>query len=193
MESFYTIQGEGYYSGKPAYFIRLGGCDVGCVWCDVKASWDASSHPLLDCEAIVLKASEAPARFVVITGGEPAMYNLSALTRLLKAKGFETALETSGAYPISGVWDWVCISPKKFKAPLTASLEMARELKVVISHPSDFEWAEQHARAVPDYCKLFLQPEYDKFNKYINPIIDYVKLHPEWNISLQMHKIINVP
>lgn len=193
MESFYTIQGEGYHSGRPAFFIRLGGCDIGCVWCDVKESWSSTGHPRKSCEEIVAEALQEPSRFVVITGGEPALYDLTRLTRLLHEKGFEIAVETSGAYPLTGEWDWICVSPKKFKAPLQENLVKAHELKVVINHTSDFDWAEKNAAAVLKHCKLFLQPEYDKFEKHIPSIIDYVKLHPEWSISLQTHKIIHVP
>ena len=193
MESFYTIQGEGFHSGRPAWFIRLGGCDVGCVWCDVKESWDAGKHTMIATEDLLIDALKTPARFVVITGGEPAMYDLTGLTRLLKENGFEMAIETSGAYPLTGTWDWICVSPKKFKSPLEEVVIQAQELKVIISHKSDFEWAEKYAALSNDNCKLYLQPEYSKFDQHIHPIIEYVKEHPKWKISLQTHKIINVP
>lgn len=193
MESFYTIQGEGIQTGRAAYFIRLGGCDVGCVWCDVKGSWNADAHPLFSVEEIVKKASAEKGRFVVITGGEPCMYDLIPLSRLLKEEGFEIAIETSGAYPLSGEMDWVCVSPKKFKAPLAESIIEAHEMKVVIYNASDFKWAEEQAQKVNSNCELLLQPEYSKFDAIMPQIIDYVKHNPKWRISLQTHKIINVP
>lgn len=193
MESFYTIQGEGIQTGRAAYFIRLGGCDVGCVWCDVKGSWNADAHPLFSVEEIVKKVSVEEGRFVVITGGEPCMYDLVPLSRLLKEKGFEIAIETSGAYPLSGEMDWVCVSPKKFKAPLAESIIQAHEMKVVIYNTSDFKWAEEQAQKVNSNCELLLQPEFSKFDAIMPQIIDYVKHNPKWRISLQTHKIINVP
>ena len=193
MESFYTIQGEGIQTGRAAYFIRLGGCDVGCVWCDVKGSWNADAHPLFSVEEIVKKASVEEGRFVVITGGEPCMYDLVPLSRLLKEKGFEIAIETSGAYPLSGEMDWVCVSPKKFKVPLAESIIQAHEMKVVIYNTSDFKWAEEQAQKVNSNCELLLQPEFSKFDAIMPQIIDYVKHNPKWRISLQTHKIINVP
>ncbi len=193
MESFYTIQGEGIQTGRAAYFIRLGGCDVGCVWCDVKGSWNADAHPLFSVDEIVKKASAEKGRFVVITGGEPCMYDLIPLSRLLKEEGFEIAIETSGAYPLSGEIDWVCVSPKKFKAPLAESIIEAHELKVVIYNASDFKWAEEQAQKVNSNCELLLQPEFSKFDTIMPQIIDYIKHNPKWRISLQTHKIINVP
>jgi organic radical activating enzyme len=197
MESFYTIQGEGYYQGRAAYFIRLGGCDVGCVWCDVKESWDASKHPLESIESIVTKAVQSsPAndgRLVVITGGEPLMHNLDSLTSELKNAGFHTNLETSGSSPLSGTWDWICLSPKKFKAPLTEVIAAADELKVVIFNKSDFDWAEKFAAQVSPSCKLFLQPEWERSQQMTSLIIDYIKQHPQWEFSLQLHKYIHVP
>ena len=193
MEAFYTLQGEGFHQGKAAYFIRLGGCDVGCVWCDVKESWDASQHPLQSIEEMVHAASAYPGRMVVITGGEPLMHNLDALTGALHEAGFSTNIETSGAYPVSGSWDWICLSPKKFKAPLPGILPLANELKVVIYNKSDFEWAERYAAQVSPTCKLFLQPEWSK-SAIITPlIIDYIKNTPRWEFSLQLHKYIHVP
>jgi organic radical activating enzyme len=193
MEEFYTIQGEGFHTGKAAYFIRLGGCDVECVWCDVKESWDANKHPLLTVSDLLEKVKESPAKLVVITGGEPAMHDLTALTNVLKENGYELAIETSGAHTITGEWDWICISPKKFKAPLTENIQYADELKVVIYHPSDFEWAEKYKTMVSDNCICLLQPEYSKHTKAVELIVDYVKNNPAWRISLQTHKVINVP
>ena len=193
MEMFYSLQGEGYHQGRAAYFIRLAGCDVGCVWCDVKESWDASKHPVLSIEEIVTSALAHPARLAIITGGEPLLYNLDALTTALKKAGFEINMETSGSSPMSGKWDWVCLSPKKFKAPLTESIAAASELKVVIFNKHDFEWAETYAKQVPASCKLYLQPEWDKANEMMPLIIDYVKTHPKWELSAQLHKYIQVP
>jgi organic radical activating enzyme len=193
MEDFYTIQGEGFNTGKAAYFIRLGGCDVGCHWCDVKESWDAEKHPLTPIEYIVGQAESHAAKSVVVTGGEPLLYNLDPLCAQLKAKGIATFIETSGAYPLSGTWDWICLSPKKFKAPLKANLEKAHELKVIVFNVSDFEWAEQHAKMASESCLLFLQPEWSKSEKMLPLIIDYVKMHPRWMISLQTHKYMNIP
>lgn len=197
MEQFYTLQGEGFHQGKAAYFIRLGGCDVGCVWCDVKESWDAGRHPLQSVESLsAAVAAHFPAGFpgiVVITGGEPLMHPLNELTSALQEKGFKTHLETSGAHPLSGNWDWICLSPKKFKAPLPAILPKAHELKVVIFHPSDFQWAEQFAAQVSPGCKLYLQPEWDKAATITTLIVDYIQKHPQWQLSLQVHKYIDVP
>jgi 7-carboxy-7-deazaguanine synthase len=193
MEQFYTIQGEGAHQGRAAYFIRLGGCDVGCVWCDVKDSWDATKHPRLSVSELVTAATAYPGRLTVITGGEPLMHDCTALTHNLRQAGFATHIETSGAWPLSGQWDWICLSPKKFKAPLPGILPHASELKVVIYHKSDFDWAEQWAAKVSPQCQLFLQPEFGK-SKTITPlIIDYIKDHPQWRFSLQLHKYIHVP
>ena len=193
MEHFYTIQGEGRHQGRAAYFIRLGGCDVGCVWCDVKDSWDASKHPLISIEELITTVAKTPAKLVVITGGEPLMHDLTTLTASLKANGFETNIETSGAHPLSGMWDWICLSPKKFKAPLKDVIPFANELKVVIFNKTDFEWAEKYAAQVASHCKLYLQPEWDKASTVTPLIIDYIKAHPQWQLSLQIHKYINVP
>ena len=197
MEHFYTIQGEGYYQGRAAYFIRLGGCDVGCVWCDVKDSWDASKHTVYNTSEIVemaVQGSVKPAEVIaVITGGEPLMHRLDDLTLSLKAKGFQTNIETSGSSPLSGSWDWICLSPKKFKAPLPEVIAAAHELKVVIFHKSDFDWAEQFAAQVSPACRLYLQPEWDKASAMTPLIIDYIKANPQWRISLQVHKYLNVP
>ena len=193
MEEFYTIQGEGYHSGKAAYFIRLGGCDVGCHWCDVKESWDAELHPLTSADRIIENASTHPGKAVVITGGEPLIYNLDYLTEGLQALGIKTFVETSGAYPLSGKWDWICLSPKKFKGPKMEVSLAAGELKVIIFNKSDFAWAEEHATMVSPNCKLYLQPEWSKSKITIPLIIDYVKQNPQWEISLQTHKFLNIP
>lgn len=193
MEQFYTIQGEGFNTGKAAYFIRLGGCDVGCHWCDVKESWDAEAHPDTRIEEIVVQASSYPAKTVVITGGEPLIYNLAPLTAELKKAGITVLLETSGAYPLTGEWDWICLSPKKFKAPLPSVLRNAHELKVVVFNKSDFKWAEQHAAQVNSECRLYLQPEWSKKDEMTPYIIDYVKENPKWMISLQTHKYLDIP
>jgi 7-carboxy-7-deazaguanine synthase len=213
MESFYTLQGEGFHQGRAAYFIRLGGCDVGCVWCDVKDSWDESKHPKFTVEEIVTKAQKEIKEgtrnkvqdtrnkeqentvkpIIVITGGEPLMHNLDALTKALHKEGFETNIETSGAHPLSGEWDWICLSPKKFKAPLPDVVPFANELKVVIFNKSDFEWAEKYAAQVSPNCKLYLQPEWDKAAQVTPLIIDYIKANTQWELSLQLHKYINVP
>lgn len=193
MEEFYTIQGEGYHTGKAAYFIRLGGCDIGCHWCDVKESWDANLHPLTSAETIVSNAKKYPSKTVVITGGEPLIYNLDYLTQRLKEEGIQTFIETSGAYPLSGSWDWICLSPKKFKGPRKDVLEAAGELKVIIFNKSDFQWAEEHAQMVGVNCKLYLQPEWSKIDEVTALIIEYVKDNPKWNISLQTHKYLNIP
>jgi len=193
MEEFYTIQGEGYHTGKAAYFIRLGGCDVGCHWCDVKESWDADLHPLTPADEIIENAKKHPSKTVVITGGEPLLYNLDYLTKGLQAAGIKTFMETSGAYPLSGHWDWICLSPKKFKAPLPDVLAAAGELKVIVFNKSDFAWAEDHARLVGKDCKLYLQPEWSKAAEMLPLIIPYVMENPRWEISLQTHKYLNIP
>lgn len=193
MESFYTIQGEGFHQGKAAYFIRLGGCDVGCVWCDVKDSWDADKHPQLDIADMVQEAASHPGRIAVITGGEPLMHNLDGLTKALHKAGFRNHIETSGSSPVSGSWDWITLSPKKFKAPLPEACKQAHELKIVIYNKSDFAWAEKYAALVGKQCKLYLQPEWSRAAEMTPHIIDYVKDNPQWQISLQVHKYINVP
>ena len=193
MEHFYTLQGEGVHTGKASYFIRLGGCDVGCVWCDVKDSWDASGHPLMTTTEIADIAAVNPGRIAVITGGEPAMHDLSHICTELHDRGVRIHIETSGAHPLSGQLDWVTLSPKKFKAPLDSCLAQADELKVVVFHKSDFEWAELHAARVGPECKLFLQPELSKHDTITPLITDYIKQHPQWQLSLQTHKYINIP
>ena len=193
MEAFYTIQGEGAHQGKAAYFIRLGGCDVGCVWCDVKDSWDAVAHPEIRVGDIVKEAVKHPARLAVITGGEPAMYDLTTLTTELKKAGFLIHIETSGAYPIIGNLDWICLSPKKFKAPIEENLSKADELKVVVYNKSDFDWAEKYAAQVNPDCRLFLQPEWSRERQMLPLIIEYIKGSPKWQVSLQIHKYMNIP
>jgi 7-carboxy-7-deazaguanine synthase len=193
MEAFYTLQGEGFHQGKAAYFIRLGGCDVGCPWCDVKDSWEEGKHPLKTIEQIVEEAKKHPCRLAVITGGEPLMHNLDELTEALHKAGFQTNIETSGAYPLSGKWDWICLSPKKFKAPLPEILPKASELKVIIFNKSDFKWGEEYEALVSKDCKLYLQPEWSKSKEMTPLIIDYIKDHPQWELSLQIHKFIDVP
>jgi 7-carboxy-7-deazaguanine synthase len=193
MEHFYTIQGEGAYSGVAAYFIRLGGCDVGCFWCDVKDSWDADAHPKYTIEDIVSWPVAANAKTVVITGGEPLMHNLEALTQALKAKGIRTHIETSGAHPYSGSWDWVTFSPKKFKEPHASILDKAHELKVIVYNKHDFEFARQYQTLVNPACQLYLQPEWDKSDEMLPLVIDFVKANPQWRISLQTHKFMAIP
>jgi 7-carboxy-7-deazaguanine synthase len=193
MESFYTLQGEGTYQGHAAWFIRLGGCDVGCVWCDVKESWDADKHPLKTVPELVADASAHPGRLAVITGGEPLMHDCGPLTGALKEAGFRTHIETSGSSHLSGDWDWICLSPKKFKAPLDEVIRRADELKIIIFNRSDFAWAEQFAAQVSPACRLYLQPEWSKSDNVTPLIVDYIKAHPEWTLSLQVHKYIHVP
>ncbi|MEO8403782.1 MAG: 7-carboxy-7-deazaguanine synthase QueE [Chitinophagaceae bacterium] len=193
MEHFYTLQGEGFHQGRAAYFIRLGGCDVGCVWCDVKDSWDAGKHPLYKSDDLIAIVKNTASEIVVITGGEPLMHNLDRLTSELQQAGLKTHIETSGAHPLSGNWDWICLSPKKFKSPLPDILPEANELKVVIFNKSDFDWAEKYAALVFPSCKLYLQPEWDKASVMTPLIIDYILANPKWELSLQIHKYINVP
>ncbi len=191
-EAFYSIQGEGYHQGKAAYFIRLAGCDVGCHWCDVKESWDEEESPVKSVEEIVATAAEFDSRIVIVTGGEPLMHNLSFITEQLRHHNFKTHLETSGAHPLSGTWDWVTFSPKKFKAPLPEIYHKANELKIVIYNQNDFKWAEEFAAAVNSDCKLYLQPEWSKMEEMLPSIIDYVKANTQWQISMQVHKYLNV-
>jgi 7-carboxy-7-deazaguanine synthase len=193
MEAFYTLQGEGFHQGKAAYFIRLAGCDVGCVWCDVKESWNEDLYPLQTIDDIVSKAIENPARLAVITGGEPTLYNLEMLTSALQKEGFQTNIETSGSSPLTGTWDWICLSPKKYKPPLPAILKKANELKIIIFNKSDFEWAEKYAAEVSANCKLYLQPEWSRSEQVTPLIVEYILAHPQWQFSLQMHKYIHVP
>lgn len=193
MEHFYTLQGEGYYSGRAAYFVRLGGCDVGCVWCDVKESWNKDAHPVMSTNAIVQEIVGSKSPMAVITGGEPLMHQLDELTAAIKAHGVETNIETSGSWPMSGHWDWVCLSPKKFKAPLPENLVLANELKVIVFNQSDFAWAEQYAAQVSTGCKLYLQPEWSRRLEMTPRIIEYIKANPKWEISMQVHKYLDIP
>ncbi len=193
MEEFYTIQGEGFHSGKAAYFIRIGGCDVGCHWCDVKESWNADLHPPTNVDLIVENADKFPAKAVVVTGGEPSIYNLNYITEQFKKKQIQTFIETSGAYPLTGIWDWVCLSPKKTSPPLSENFSKANELKIIVHNKSDFEWAEKNAANVKPDCILFLQPEWSKAKEMMPLIVDYIMLHPKWNVSLQTHKYMNIP
>jgi 7-carboxy-7-deazaguanine synthase len=193
VQGFYTLQGEGFHQGKAAYFIRLGGCDVGCTWCDVKESWDAAVHPLKSVAEIVSAAKAHPGRIAVVTGGEPLMHDCSLLTLQLHEAGFHTHIETSGAYPLSGEWDWICLSPKKFRKPMPEILNKAHELKVVVYHPSDFAWAEKYASLVTADCKLFLQPEWSRRDIVTPLITEYIQRNPAWEFSLQLHKYIHVP
>lgn len=193
MEDFLTLQGEGYHQGKAAYFLRLGGCDVGCVWCDVKESWPAEAHPAVAVSEMARRARESGAPLAVVTGGEPTMYDLQSLTDALHQQGLRTHLETSGVYPITGSWDWVCLSPKKFKKPHPSSYTMANELKVIVYHPSDLAWAEGEASHVNPACQLYLQPEWSKEKEMVPQIIAYIKKNPRWRISLQVHKYLNIP
>lgn len=193
MEAFYTIQGEGYYSGKAAYFLRIGGCDVGCHWCDVKESWDADLHPPTLLSDILKEISIYPVDTVVVTGGEPLMWNLDKLTNALKDMGLKVHLETSGAYPISGSFDWICLSPKKMQFPLDKIKPMVNEFKVIINNKHDFDWAETQREGLSDNCKLYLQAEWSKREKVIPLIIAFIKENKHWAISLQSHKYMNIP
>lgn len=193
VEEFYTIQGEGFHTGKPAYFIRIGGCDVGCSWCDTKFSWDPGLHPLVDTDLIVNNATGSGCDVVVVTGGEPAQYNLEYLCNSLNKRNIKVFIETSGAYPLTGIWDWICLSPKENNPPLKDIFEKADELKVIIQKTEDFKWAEKNATKVYADCKLFLQPEWSMYNKIIPEIIKYVKHNTKWSISLQAHKFMHIP
>lgn len=193
MESFYTIQGEGAYTGHAAYFLRLGGCDVGCVWCDVKESWDAAKHPSKSVSSMIKEASASGTNIVVITGGEPAMHDLSVLTAGIQHSRMRTHIETSGAHPLTGSWDWICLSPKKFKPALGEVYGRADELKIIVYNRSDLEWAVEESKKVQSTCKLFLQPEWSREKEMLPLIIDFVKLNTNWSISLQTHKYMNIP
>ncbi len=192
MEDFYTIQGEGYHKGTAAYFVRIGGCDVGCHWCDVKESWDAELHPPTEINTIATKASNY-SNTVVVTGGEPLMWNMDPLTSLFKEKEMQVHIETSGAYELSGTWDWICLSPKKIKLPKEKIYEVADELKMIIASKSDFKFAEEQAMKVNENCILYLQPEWSKREKLIPLMVDYVMNNPKWKVSLQTHKYLNIP
>lgn len=193
MEMFYSIQGEGRNTGKAAAFLRVGGCDVGCHWCDVKESWDVAVHPLTGLDAIIDYVTSFPAKALVITGGEPLNYNLDPLCSALKKKGVELYLETCGAYPLSGRFDWICLSPKKNLDPRPELLLMADELKVIIHSPEDLHWAEKHAELVKNTCLLYLQPEWSQYDNVLPRIVSHVKEHPRWMVSLQAHKFMHIP
>jgi organic radical activating enzyme len=193
MESFYTLQGEGFHSGRAAYFIRLSGCDVGCVWCDVKESWETQPEQVKSIDEIVNWVVTYPSKFVVLTGGEPAMYNLNELVEKLKENKMYVAIETSGVYPLNGSVDWYTFSPKKFKKPCDEAYEKANELKVVIYNKSDFKWALEHQVKVNSNCLLYLQPEWSKLDEMTPLIVDFIKENPDWKMSLQSHKYINIP
>jgi 7-carboxy-7-deazaguanine synthase len=193
MEQFYTIQGEGHYTGHAAYFIRVGGCDVGCHWCDVKESWNPLLHPLMEVDAVIEEMKNHPAKTIVVTGGEPSAYNMNYITKAIKQAGFNAHIETSGAYELTGTWEWVCLSPKKTMPPKESMYDKAHELKVIIFNQHDFKWAEEHASKVNTACKLFLQPEWSKRNALTPQIVDYVMANPKWQISLQTHKYLNIP
>ena len=193
MEDFYTIQGEGFHTGKPAYFTRIGGCDVGCSWCDVKESWNADLWPLTKTDEIIHRIETCPSRSVVVTGGEPLLYNLDYLCEQLKTKGFQTFLETSGSHPLTGKWDWICLSPKKNSPPLPQIYKLADEYKVIIQSKGDFDWAEKNTNRLTAECKLYLQPEWSKQDNIMQEIVDFVMLNPKWQISLQSHKYMKIP
>jgi len=193
VEDFYTIQGEGFHAGKPAYFIRLGGCDVGCRWCDAKYTWNPKLYPPVEVRTIVERATSCPARAIVITGGEPLLYPLEVLTGALHDRGVEVFLETSGSHPFSGRFDWVCLSPKRRQAPLEEAFERADELKVIVETEEDFAWAECNAARVRRTCRLYLQPEWSVSERMMPDIVEYVKAHPQWNISIQTHKYMRIP
>jgi len=193
MEHFYTIQGEGYHQGKASYFIRTAGCNVGCHWCDIKDSWDASIYPMVDVEKIASAAAGHPMNIAVVTGGESMMFNMEPLTQALKNKGLQRHVETSGAYEITGEWNWICISPKKFKYPLKENMLLADELKLIVYNDSDFKWATENAQKVKNDCKLYIQPEWNKAYQMMPKIVSFIKENPEWNISLQIHKYMNIP
>jgi organic radical activating enzyme len=193
VEDFYTLQGEGFHTGRAAYFIRLGGCDVGCRWCDAKDTWNPRVHPPVAVADIVGRASEHPAQAVVVTGGEPLMYPLDELCGELHGAGIEIFLETSGSHPFSGSFDWVCLSPKKQQPPLDEAWVRADELKVIIETEADLDWAEECAAKVGEDCRLFLQPEWSRRDAVMPVIVEYIKEHPRWRISLQAHKYMRIP
>ncbi len=193
VEDFYTIQGEGFHSGKPAYFIRLGGCDVGCSWCDAKYTWNPLSHPLVPTDEIVERAASFEAQAIVITGGEPLLYPLDYLTERLHEHGLEIFLETSGSHPLSGEFDWICLSPKRKQPPLAEAFAAASELKVIVETEEDLRWAEECAAKVGERCMLFMQPEWSRSEQMTPTIVEYVKAHPQWNISIQIHKFMHIP
>lgn len=193
VEEFYSIQGEGYNTGKAAYFIRLGGCDVGCSWCDSRYSWNPDLHPMVSTDEIIKNVIGSGTDSVVVTGGEPLMWNLDLLCSSLKKKKLNTFIETSGTYPLSGSWDWICLSPKRNQPPLPEICILANELKIIVENKSDFAWAEKYRAIVSSECRLYLQPEWSRSEKTIPEIVDYVKKNSVWNISLQVHKFMHIP
>ncbi len=193
MEEFYSLQGEGFHTGKPAYFLRIGGCDVGCFFCDVKESWDASKHSLTKTDEVIERISANVSKAVVVTGGEPMLYDLTYLCDQLQQNGVALFLETSGSEKLSGKWDWICLSPKHNHPPRQEFFDLANELKVVIFDENDFVWAEENAQKVKENCHLLLQPEWSNSPKMMSKIVDYVLAHPKWRISLQSHKFMNIP
>jgi len=193
VEEFFSLQGEGFHTGKAAYFIRLGGCDVGCSWCDSRFSWNPDIHPMINADNIIENVLKSGTDSVVVTGGEPLMWNLDYLCNGLKEKNISTFIETSGAYSMSGKWDWICLSPKKNMPPLPEICKIADELKVIIQERSDFNWAEKYRNLVNENCRLFLQPEWSSFEKIIPEIVEYIKAYPLWRVSLQMHKYMHIP
>ncbi len=193
VEDFYTIQGEGFHAGKPAYFIRLGGCDVGCAWCDAKYTWNPELYPPTDIRTVVERAAACAAQAIVITGGEPLLYPLEPLTQALTARGLQIFLETSGSHPFSGRFDWVCLSPKRKQPPLDEAFARAHELKVIVESDDDLAWAERNAARVGDGCLLYLQPEWSVSERMMPLIVEYVKARPRWNVSIQTHKYMHIP
>jgi len=193
VEEFFSLQGEGFQTGRAAYFIRLGGCDIGCSWCDSRFSWNPGIHPVIETGTLIEHVLESGADSVVVTGGEPLMWNLDLLCDGLKKKNISTFIETSGAYPLSGKWDWICMSPKKNMPPSAEICNMADELKVIIQDEDDFEWAEKYKELVRKDCRLYLQPEWSRFEKIVPEIVKYIKKNPEWRISLQVHKYMHIP
>jgi len=193
VEEFYTLQGEGYHTGKAAYFIRIGGCDVGCSWCDAKFTWNPKNFPPVKVEQIVQNALLQPAKVVVVTGGEPSLYPLDYLCQKLKENSIETYIETSGAYHLTGQWDWICLSPKPQQPPVNGIHMKADELKVIITKPEDIEWAEENAKKVKSTCKLYLQPEWSVYNGIIQHVVTHAMSNPKWQVSLQAHKFMHIP
>jgi organic radical activating enzyme len=193
VEEFYSIQGEGFNSGQAAYFIRLGGCDVGCSWCDSRYSWNPDLHPLVAAEKIIKNVIDSGTHSIVVTGGEPLMWNLDFLCSAIKREKIKTFIETSGAYPLSGKWDWICLSPKKNVPPLLEICRLAHELKIIVEDKTDFEWAEKYRALVSPGCRLYLQPEWSRFERIIPEIVGFVKINQVWNISLQVHKFMHIP
>ena len=193
MEEFYTLQGEGFNTGIASYFVRIGGCDIGCSWCDSKRSWNPERHPLVDVESVITRALNHKSKAIVVTGGEPSLYQLGYLTEKAYVAGFRLFLETSGVYELSGSWDWICLSPKKQSPPRAEYYNKANELKVIISDISDFDWAEEVAGKVDEPCHLFLQPEWSRREEMMKAIIEYILINPKWRISIQTHKVWGIP